>query len=48
MVVRFPREHNAKLKQLHAETEPKGRPAGKAATGELWSSAVDHDVPATP
>lgn len=35
MVVRFPREHNAKLKQLHAETEPKGRPAGKAATGEL-------------
>lgn len=29
MVVRFPREHNAKLKQLHAETEPKGRPAGR-------------------
>lgn len=47
MVVRFPREHNAKLKQLHAETEPKGRPAGKAAT-ENCELAVDHDVPATP
>lgn len=35
MVVRFPREQNAKLKQLHAEAEPERTPCGKAATGEL-------------
>lgn len=47
MVVRFPREHNAKLKQLHAETEPKVA-LREGGHGRIVSSAVDHDVPATP